>query len=163
MSSVFLNLLKRLNKAGVDFVIVGGFAGVVHGCTFVTQDIDVCCDFSPANLFRLQKALTGLHPIHRMTPKRIKFQLNKKNVEQFENLYLDTDIGQLDCLSQINGLGDFSEVKKSSVPIEAEGMKFYVLNIEALIKSKKAMGRQRDKQAIQQLEEIKRIKKKSKK
>jgi hypothetical protein len=43
-------LLECLVHAGVDFVIVGGYAGVVHGCTYVTQDIDICCDFSPANL-----------------------------------------------------------------------------------------------------------------
>ena len=58
MSNDFLNLLERLVQAGVDFVIVGGFAGVVHGCTCVTQDIDICCDFSPANLLALQKAIS---------------------------------------------------------------------------------------------------------
>jgi hypothetical protein len=57
VSSDFLNLLERLVKAGVDFVIVGGFAGVVHGCTYVTQDVDICCDFSAANLLALQKAM----------------------------------------------------------------------------------------------------------
>ena len=163
MTKDFFNLLKRLTNTKVNFVIVGGFAGVVYGCTVVTEDIDICCDFSPENLIRLQKALAELHPVHRMTPKRIKFQLNKKNVEQFENLYLDTDICQLDCLSQINGLGDFSEVKKSSVPIEVEGMKLYVLNIDALIKAKMVMNRPRDKEAVRQLEEIKKLKKKSKK
>ncbi len=35
------NLLHRLAHAGVDFVIVGGYAGIVHGCTYVTQDIDI--------------------------------------------------------------------------------------------------------------------------
>lgn len=46
MTSNFFNLLERLVKAGVDFIIVGGFAGVVYGCTYITQDIDICCDFS---------------------------------------------------------------------------------------------------------------------
>jgi len=40
VSSDFLNLLERLVKADVDFVVIGGFAGVVHGYTYVTQDID---------------------------------------------------------------------------------------------------------------------------
>jgi hypothetical protein len=163
MTRDFFNLLKRLTNTGVDFVIVGGFAGVVYGCTFVTEDIDICCDFSAENLIRLQKALVKLHPVHRMTPKKIKFQLNQKHVAQFKNLYLDTDIGQLDCLSYINGLGDFSEVKKSSIPIEVEGMKLYVLSIDALIKAKMAMNRPKDKEAVRQLEEIKKLKKKSKK
>ena len=57
MSMDFFGLLKRLKEADVDFVIVGGFAGVVYGCTYVTQDIDICCDFSADNLLALQKAI----------------------------------------------------------------------------------------------------------
>jgi hypothetical protein len=159
MTSDFFDLLKRLNKAGVDFVIVGGFAGIIHGCSYVTQDIDICCDFSPANLLRLQKALAKLHPVHRMTPKKIKFELNRGNIPHFNNLYLDTDIGQLDCLNYINGLGDFNEVKKSSVPIKVEGAKFFVLDIDSLIRAKKALNRPRDKQAVLELEAIKKTKK----
>jgi len=160
MTSDFFDLLKRLNKGGADFVIVGGFAGVVHGCTYVTQDIDICCDFCPSNLLKIQKALCCLHPVHRMTPKKKKLELTEKNCIEFKNLYLDTDIGQLDCVSFIDGLGDFSEVKKLSVPIEAEGLKYSVLSIDALIEAKKAMNRQRDEQAVRQLEAIKRLKKK---
>ena len=72
MKKDFIHLLERLVQAEVDFVLVGGFAGVVHGCTFVTQDLDIGCDFSGENLFRLQKALSEANPVHRMTPGRIK-------------------------------------------------------------------------------------------
>jgi len=72
MTGDFFDLIDRLVKASVDFVIVGGFAGTVYGCTIVTQDIDICCDFSPANLLLLQKAVSDLHPVHRMTPSREK-------------------------------------------------------------------------------------------
>jgi len=109
VSSDFFNLLQRLANASVDFVIVGGFAGVIHGCTCVTQDIDICCDFSPANLLRLQKAISDLHPVHRLTPQRKKLRLTKKTCGQFKNLNLDTDIGQLDCLSSIDGIGDYKK------------------------------------------------------
>jgi hypothetical protein len=64
------DLLERLARAGVDFVIVGGYAGVVHGCTYLTQDVDICCDFSARNLLALQRAIADLHPVHRMTPGR---------------------------------------------------------------------------------------------
>ncbi len=158
MSSDFLNLLDRLVKASVDFVIVGGFAGVVHGCTYVTQDVDICCDFSPTNLLSLQKAISDLHPVHRMTPKRKILKLTKKTCRQFKNLYLDTDIGQLDCLSFINGIGDYQQVKQVSKPIEVENMQIHVLSLDALIKTKKVMNRPRDKETILQLEAIKRLK-----
>jgi len=160
MSSNFFDLLERLVNANVDFVIVGGFAGITHGCTYVTQDIDICCDFSPLNLLRLQKALSDVHPVHRMTPKKQKLQLTKENSCQFNNLYLDTDIGQLDCISFVKGLGDFQKVKKASETIIVERMKLRVLTLDALIKTKKAMNRPRDRQAVLQLQAIKKLKKK---
>jgi len=158
MSSDFLNLLERLVNAGVDFVIVGGFAGVVHGCTYVTQDIDICCDFSSANLLALQKAIYDLHPVHRMMPNRLKLELTKENCSQFKKLNLDTDIGQLDCLSFIDGLGDYRKVKRTSELVEVQDMRLRVLSLDALIKARKAMNRPRDKEAILQLEAIRRLK-----
>lgn len=160
MTDDFIDLLERLGKAGVDFVIIGGFAGIVHGCTYVTQDIDICCDFSPSNLLALQKAVSDLHPVHRMTPKRKKLELTEKNYGQFKNLYLDTDIGQLDCVSFIDGLGDYQKVRRASVPVKVGGTKLRVLSLNALIKAKKAMNRPRDKEALLQLEAIKKLKNK---
>lgn len=158
MSSDFLNLLGRLARAGVDFVIVGGFAGVAHGCTYVTQDIDICCNFSPATLLALQKALSDLEPVHRMTPGRKKLALTEQQCSQLKNLYLDTTIGQLDCLSYIEGLGDFQQVKQASEVLEVEGMKVRVLSLDALIKAKKSMNRPRDRQILSQLEAIRKLK-----
>jgi len=101
VSKGFYNLIERLVNNGVDFVIVGGFAGVVHGCSYVTQDVDICCDFSPINLLALQKAISDLDPVHRMTPKRLKLKLTEETCSQFKNLYLDTNVGQLDCVLSV--------------------------------------------------------------
>lgn len=158
MSGRFLNLLERLVRAGVDLVVVGGFAGVVHGCTYVTQDIDICCDFSPANLLALQKALADLHPVHRMTTGRKRLELTEENCTQFKNLYLDTDLGQLDCLSVIEGLGDYANVKQASDIVQVEDMKLRVLGLDALVKTKQTMNRPRDREVLLQLEAIKRLK-----
>ena len=157
MSTDFVNLLEMLVNNGVEFVIVGGFAGVVHGCTYVTQDIDICCDFSPANLLALQKAIFDLDPVHRMTPNRKKLKLTDKTCVQFKNLYLDTENGQLDCLSFIDGLGDYNRAKQESELIEVEDMKIRVLSLDALIKTKRAMNRPQDKAAVLQLESIRKL------
>jgi predicted nucleotidyltransferase len=159
MTGDFIELLERLHKAGVDFVIVGGFAGTVYGCMMVTQDVDICLDFSPANLLALQRAICDSHPVHRMTPSRQKLELTEKNCSSFKNLYLDTDIGRLDCLGSIEGVGDYQKVKEESVMIETDGVRLRVLNLDALIESKKAMNRPRDRQAIAELEAIKKLRK----
>ena len=159
MSNDFVNLLERLVNHGVDFVIVGGFAGIVYGCTYVTQDVDICCDFSPANLLALLRAVSDLDPVHRMTPQRKKLELTEETCAQFKNLYLDTKEGQLDCLSFIDGLGDFSQTKKESQLIEVEETKMRVLSLDALVRTKKAMNRPRDREAISQLEAIRELRK----
>ena len=157
MSSDLPSLLRRLARAGVSLVIVGGYAGVVHGCTLVTQDIDICCDFSPRNLLALQAALAGLHPVHRMTPGRLPLELTAENAGQFRNLYLDTDLGHLDCLSEIQGLGGYDMVANASQTIEIDGISLRVLTIDALIAAKEAMNRPRDREAIRQLRAIKEL------
>jgi predicted nucleotidyltransferase len=155
------SLLQRLAHAGVDFVIVGGYAGIVHGCTYVTQDVDIACDFSPANLLALQKAVSDLHPVHRMTPGRKPLELTPENAGEFKNLYLDTDLGHLDCLSEVQGIGPYEHVKHASQLIEVEGMQLHVLALEALIQAKEAMHRPRDREAIRQLKAIKKLRDKS--
>ena len=157
MTSDFLSLLDRLAKAGVEFVVIGGFAGIVHGCTYVTQDVDICCDFSACNLRALQRALTGLRPIHRMTAGQKELHLNEQDCVQLKNLYLDTDIGQLDCVSEVAGLGKYREVAEASEVIEIGGVAIHVLRLDSLIRAKKAMNRPRDKQALLELQSIKKL------
>ncbi|MBL7153532.1 MAG: nucleotidyltransferase [Phycisphaerae bacterium] len=159
MNDHFNDLLERLVGAGVDFVVVGGFAGVVHGCTYVTQDIDICCDFSAENLMALQEAVSDLHPVHRMTPARKALALTEQSAGQLKNLYLDTDIGQLDCLSFIDGLGDYEKVKQASKEVQVRKMLLRVLGLDGLIEAKKAMNRPQDKQALLQLETVRKLKK----
>jgi hypothetical protein len=159
MKTDFIDLIERLIKAKVDFVIIGGFAGVVHGCTYVTQDMDICCDFTPENLLRLQKAISDFHPVHRMTPKRRKLHLTKENCKTLKNLYLDTDIGQLDCISFVDGVGDYQHTKSASGLVKVETLRLPVLTLDALIKAKKAMNRPRDRFAVTQLQAVKKLKK----
>jgi hypothetical protein len=148
------SLLARLIRHEVDFVIVGGYAAVAHGSTLVTMDVDICCDFSPANLLRLQAALRDLHPVHRMTPKRLPLVLTARSCASLKNLYLDTDGGQLDCLSAVLGIGDFNAVKRRSVEIGLPFGHCHLLAIDALIEAKEAMGRPRDKESVLQLKAL---------
>ncbi len=124
---------------------------LAHGVTLVTQDIDVCCRFTPENLARLEEALADLHPVHRMTIPRRPFNLARDWRPGLNNLYLETDWGQLDCLSSVLAVGDFDAVREQSVEIGLSSGRCPVLGVDALIKAKKAMGRLQDKLAAIQL------------
>jgi len=134
--------------------VVGGFAAVAHGVTLLTQDIDVCCPFTPDNLMRLQAALADLHPVHRMPPGRPPLRLTRETATEFGNLYLDTDGGQIDCLGEITGVGDYARVRAQSIEIQLAGGPCRVLSIDALIMAKQAMGREKDRETILQLRAI---------
>ena len=149
------SLLERLVRNEVAFVVVGGFAAVAHGVSLLTEDVDVCCSFAPANLLKLQAALRDLHPVHRMTPARLPLSLTPQSCAGLKNLYLDTDYGQLDCLGQVKGVGDYDEVERQSVAVELPFGSCRVLEIDALIQSKEATDRPRDQAAIVQLRAIK--------
>lgn len=142
----FVKLLSRLVESDVDFVLVDGMAAAAYGSTMLTQDIDVCCDFSIENLLRLQKAVSGLNPVHRLSPEKKSFNEDTETLSTYKNIYLDTDCGQLDCLGNIDGIGNYSDVKKLSHYISLAGKSFPILTLPALIRSKEAMGRPRDKE-----------------
>ena len=62
----FERLVRNFVENSVEFVIVGGFAAVVHGSSLVTEDLDICIPFTEENANRLIKVLKPLHPRHRL-------------------------------------------------------------------------------------------------
>lgn len=147
-------LLQKLAAAKFEFVLVGAFAAVVHGASVVTRDVDVCCPFTRDNLFLLQDALRDLHPVHRMTPRRLPLEITDANASTFKNLYLQTDIGTLDCLSEIAAVGDYAAVQGRSIEVSFSWGSIRVLDVDALIEAKSALNRLQDKLAIPQLRAI---------
>jgi hypothetical protein len=148
-------LLIRLLKYDVDFVLIGGFAGVVHGTTLVTQDLDICAAITDSLLIKLRDALKDLHPQHRMNPNlKISFLEQPRDSIGVNNLYLHTDLGVLDILSEAPPVGEFARIKKAAVTIDLYGFKCSVIAIEDLIRIKKSMKRPKDQHAAEQLEII---------
>ena len=114
--------------------------------------------FSKENLSRLEKALEGLNPIHRETPQKLPFSVAADFPRGVKNLYLRTDLGALDCLGQITGVGDFAEVNQQSVLVELPIGPCKILSLSALIQAKGALDRTQDKVALVHLREIQRKK-----
>jgi predicted nucleotidyltransferase len=148
------DLLLRLAESGLDFVVVGGFAGVLHGSAYVTRDLDICALLTPETIGRLREALRDLHPLHRMTPQRLSFLQTPKPGEPVNNLSLQTDWGMVDILSVVLGLGDFARLKTKAEIFEIGGRKCRLIALEDLIQAKEAMGREKDLLAAKELKAI---------
>ncbi len=147
-------LLQRLCDADIDFVIVGGFAATLHGSSLVTRDLDVCAILSNENVEKLREALRDLQPTHRMTPQKLSFLDNPDPGVEVRNLYLRTDLGPVDVLSSILGVGDFDRVRAASIEIELFGRSCRVISLDDLIRAKEALGRDKDLLAAKELRAV---------
>ena len=148
-------LLTRLKDSGLDFVVIGGVCVVFHGAPLATFDLDICCPFGEENLRRIESAVADLHPFHRLTTNKLPLELSRSAFGELKNLYLETDLGRLDCLSEVLGVGDFEAVLKRSILASFSYGQFRFLDLDALIASKNATGRERDVATVRSLLAIK--------
>ena len=147
-------LLQRLCDAEIDFVIVGGFAAMLHGSSLLTRDLDVCAVLTRESVAKLREILWDLHPEHRLTTQKPSFLDNPDPDVNVLNLYLRTDFGPVDFLSSITGVGDFASVRANAIEVELFGRRCLVMSLDDLIRAKEAIGRDKDVQAVIQLRAI---------
>ncbi|HEY2382594.1 MAG TPA: nucleotidyltransferase [Terriglobia bacterium] len=67
---------------------------------------------------------------------------------------MQTDVGVIDILSSILGVGDFGRLRERAEDFEIEGRLFHVISLEDLIAAKEAMGREKDLLAAKELRAI---------
>ena len=127
---------------------------MLHGSSLLTRDLDVCAVLTAENLDKLRTAFSDLNPTHRLTPGRISFLENPEPGVELKNLYLQTDLGALDLLSSITGVGDYVRVAAGAIEIELFGHRARVIGIEDLILAKQALGREKDLLAVKELRAI---------
>lgn len=138
----------------MEFVVVGGYAGVLHGSALVTKDVDICAVLTAESVEKIRTALADLNPVHRITHQKLSFLEHPARGQSLVNLYLGTDGGTLDILSSILGVGDFKRLKERAVEISLFGHKCSVICLEDLIAAKEALGREKDLLAAKELRAI---------
>lgn len=150
----FPRLLSALSQARVDFIIVGGFAGTLHGSAVPTRDLDVVYSREPANVERLVAALAPHRPYLRGAPAGLPFRWDARTVEAGLNFTLTTDIGAIDLLGEITGGGDYRALLPHAQRVTVFGESCLCLGLRKLIQVKRAAGRPRDLLAVADLEAL---------
>jgi len=150
----FAALLRALAEAKVQFVLVGGAAAIVHGSARQTLDVDVVYGRSEENIRRLVEALRPYKPYLRGAPSGLPFRWDAETVSRGLNFTLTTFLGDIDLLGEIVGGGGYEALAAHSITLRAFGIECLCLDLEHLIRVKRAAGRPKDLEAIAELEAL---------
>jgi hypothetical protein len=150
-------LSRQLALHQVEYVLIGGQAMVAQGSAHVTFDLDISYARSPKNIAALAAALAPLHPNLRCAPPGLPFSLDAPTITAGLNFTHRTDLGDLDVLGEVSGIGNYEDVAAHSEEKVLFGLRVRVLSLDGLLISKKAAGRIKDRNHILELEELKKL------
>ncbi|HET9783645.1 MAG TPA: hypothetical protein VFP94_01675 [Terriglobales bacterium] len=118
MEGRLLRLLRTLHAHQVQFILVGGLSAVLQGAPVHTQDVDIVPLREPENLTRLLAALQELGAVYRTQP---------------------------DVLGAIGRDEGYEQLLPQSHDLEiADNLRVRVLDLEAYIGIKAALGSEKD-------------------
>ena len=137
-------ILEVLVRHRVDFVVVGGLAGIAHGSAYNTEDVDVAYDRSRENIHRLAEALRELGATLRGAPPDLPFQLDAETLDAGMNFTFDTRYGPLDILGEPAGAPRYGELHAAGSSESLWGVVVRVSSLDHLVAMKEAAGRPRD-------------------
>lgn len=130
-------LLRTLREFGVEFVVVGGIAVVLHGRQRATFDLDICYDRSQRNARALLRALSVLHA----TARAGAFPTDFRALQLGDVFAFRTDAGNIDCLGAPDGTTGFDDLAPNAVIADVNGCSVRLASLDDLIRMKEASGR----------------------
>jgi len=148
----FERAIQQLCDAGVEFVVIGGWAAIFHGSAHVTNYLDICFERDKDNLRKLAASLAPYNPRPRGFPDGLPFLWDSETLANGTMFTLTTDLGIIDLLAEVAGVGSYSEVRAISVEVDAFGRRLRALDLPSLIRAKKAAGRPKDLLILPELE-----------
>jgi predicted nucleotidyltransferase len=143
-------LLAALVRHGVDFVVVGGQAGIALGSSYPSYDLDVMYARGHANAVRLVAALEEIGVTLRGTPADLPFQLDARTIENGANFTFTTPYGDLDVLADVGGVRSYEELRSQSEEREIAGLEVRIASLDHLIAMKRAANRTKDKLMLEE-------------
>ncbi|HEX4752113.1 MAG TPA: hypothetical protein VH268_04385 [Solirubrobacterales bacterium] len=144
-------LLEVLERNAVDFIVIGGVAGIVHGSAYPTYDFDLLYSRDEKNLERLAASLVELHVTLRNAPPDLPFQIDARTLAAGSNFTFDSNVGAFDILGHADGMRDYETMRADSVREELWDVSVRVASIDDLIRMKRAAGRPKDKSMAEEL------------
>ena len=136
MDSNYLDMLKCLNKAGVDYIMVGGWAVNLHGYVRATIDLDIWILADQENARKVYTALGEFGaPLGEVQP------------EDFATDGTIFQIGvapcRIDVINKIDGVR-YADASPRAIQKTIDGVPVRIISRADLIANKRASGRTKD-------------------
>lgn len=143
----FRDFISALNNNDVDYILVGGYSVILHGYSRTTGDLDIWVNKEKKNYSKLVKAFAEFKmPVFDMNEEMF---LNNPELNVFT---FGRPPRSIDIMTSVKGL-DFSETFKTSKMVEVENLKVRLIHLNQLLQAKKASGRHKDLNDIENLSE----------
>ena len=120
-------LCKALNESGAAYILIGGFAVILHGSVRTTKDIDFLVDASIANMQKVKNGMKSL-------PDNAVAQVNDDDVQKYEVVRVADEI-VVDLMAKACGI-DYQHAKSEIQMIIIEGVQIPFASKELLVRMK---------------------------
>ena len=140
-------LLEALSTAGIDLIVIGGAAAVLHGAPLTTQDLDIVHRRSEANVARLLEFLAQHDAVLR-DPTGRELRPTAELLLGTGQLNLMTTLGPLDPFCQLHDGRGYDELLEHTVLFTDGALQLRVIDLPTLIAIKTDAGRDKDRLAI---------------
>ena len=141
----FRDFLSAFNKQEVRYILVGGFAVILHGYSRTTGDMDIWVERTPENYLRIKKAFLQFGmPVFDMTENNF---LSHPNWDVFT---FGIPPVAIDLMVKVKGL-EFETCFTNSILFEEEDLKIRTINRNDLLLAKKMAGRAKDVNDLENL------------
>jgi hypothetical protein len=123
-------ICRALDEAGARYVLIGGFAVVLHGGLRTTKDIDLLVDPEPANIERLKRALSVLED-------DAAREIDPADLRRYSVVRVADEV-LVDLLASACGV-TWNDAQRSAVRMDLEGTPVIVADVETLIRTKRTV------------------------
>jgi transcriptional regulator with XRE-family HTH domain len=143
-------LLDALDRNHVEFVVIGGVAGLAHGSSYPTYDLDIAYSRDPRNLERMAAALRDIGVTLRGAPDDLPFQVDAKMLEAGMNFTFITEFGEFDILGHVDGIRSYEDLRVHAEIQGVGGIPVQVASLHHLIGMKRRVDRTKDQMMVEE-------------
>ena len=138
----FKEFIELLSKNNVRYIVIGGYAVVYHGYVRSTNDIDIWIDLRKDNIKKVIKALD-------------EFGFSSLNIKETDFapdqiIQLGYPPHRIDLITTPAGI-EFETCYESKEQVVIDNTAINIIDLENLIKAKKATNRTRDLADVEEL------------